>query len=206
VSERFLAEIEAGRGNPSVLSLDGIARALGTSSSALLTAKPAVIALLGLRGAGKSTVGRALARKKKLPFVELDERVERAAGLSLREVFEIHGESHYRRVEREALADFLATTKRAVLATGGGLVTDRETFEQLRQNAVVFWLRARPEVHWSRVVAQGDRRPMANDPRAMERLRELLRERGPLYERAHHVLDVSDASVADVVREIEKRV
>jgi XRE family aerobic/anaerobic benzoate catabolism transcriptional regulator len=206
VSERFLAEMEAGRGNPSVMSLEGVAHALGTTASALLVARPEVVALLGLRGAGKSTIGRALARRWHLSFVELDARVEEAAGLSLRELFELHGEAYYRQIERESLTSFFATAPRVVLATGGGIVTDRTTFDMLRQNSTTIWLRARPEVHWSRVVAQGDHRPMANDPLAMERLKDLLSERQSLYGLADHVIDVSDLDVPATVREIERLV
>src|SRR5262245_28174520 len=204
LSERFLSEVESGRGNPSVKSLAEIAEALETSPAALLQPGAELVALLGLRGAGKSSVGALLAARLGRPFVELDAQVEDAAGLSLSEIWELHGEATYRQLERDALAQVLRTSPRAVLATGGGLVAEPATFDLLRQNAVTIWLHARPEVHWDRVVAQGDHRPMANDPLAMERLRRLADERDPLYRRAHHTVETSDLDAAGVVQRIEQ--
>jgi len=203
LSERFLAQVEAGEGNPSIASVDAIARALDTSASALLAAppRPSVVALVGLRGAGKSTIGRKLAKRLGVEFVELDRRVEEASGLSLAELFELHGEEDYRRVEREALESLLARGARVVLATGGGIVTRPETFDLLRRHATVLWLKATPEAHWSRVLAQGDHRPMANDPLAKARLRGLLAEREPLYGKADHVVVTSGKGVEATVRE-----
>lgn len=199
LSERFLALVETGRGNPSLRSLAEIAGALETTPALLLEPPSEIIALLGLRGAGKSTVGRALAARLGRPFVELDARVEEAAGLSLAEIWELHGEAYFRRLEREALAEVLESTPRAVLATGGGIVAEPATWERLRRSALTVWLRATPEAHWERVVAQGDHRPMANDPLAMERLRQLLTERDALYRQAHHTVDTSDCDVEGVV-------
>jgi XRE family aerobic/anaerobic benzoate catabolism transcriptional regulator len=183
LSERFLAQVETGDGNPSVVTLAQIARALDTTTSDLLTlpVKRKPVALLGLRGAGKSTIGRALAAKLRLPFVELDQLVEDAAGLSLQEIFVLHGEDDYRRLERESLDKLLARDERFVCAASGGIVTNPQAFERLRSQATTIWLRAKPEDHWNRVIEQGDRRPMANDPLAMERMRELLTRREPLY-------------------------
>jgi XRE family aerobic/anaerobic benzoate catabolism transcriptional regulator len=203
LSERFLTMVEAGQGNPSLRSLVEIAEALGTTPVALIEAPNEVLALLGLRGAGKSTVGRAVAERLGRTFVELDARVEEAAGLSLAEIWELHGEAYYRRLEREALAKILEATPRAVIATGGGIVAETATWEQLRRGALTVWLKARPEVHWERVVAQGDHRPMANDPLAMKRLRQLLAERHALYRQAHHTVDTSDRTVDEVVAEVE---
>src|SRR5262245_4068168 len=205
VSERFLAQVEGGAGNPSVKSLARIARSLDTTPSALLAdaSRATLVALLGLRGAGKSTVGAALAARLRVPFVELDQRIEEAAGLSLREIFEVHGEDSYRRWERHALESLLASGAPAVVAAGGGIVAHGDTFDLLRRHAVTVWLKARPEEHWDRVVAQGDHRPMANDPLAREGLRELLSRREPLYRTADHTVDTSGLPVQQIVERIE---
>lgn len=207
VSPRFLVQLESGRGNISVRRLADVARALETTPASLLAdddlPPPPVIALLGLRGAGKTTIGRRLARRLRVPFVELDRRIERAADLSLSEVFTLHGEEYYRRLERETLQDVLAERRPMVLATGGGIVASPETFARLRRAAVTVWLRARPEDHWNRVVRQGDRRPMADHPQAMADLRALLASREPLYAMAAHTVDTSGASVERVVEAIE---
>ena len=192
LSERFLAQVESGVGNPSVRSLVDIATALSTTPAALLEPAHEIVSLLGLRGAGKSTIGPLVAERLGVPFLELDAHVEKTAGLSLAEIWDLHGEGYYREVEREALARLLTTTPRAVLATGGGLVTEPTTYDMLLGATITVWLRARPDVHWSRVVAQGDHRPMGDDPRAMDRLRLLLEEREALYGRAAHVMDTSD--------------
>ena len=209
VSPRFLVQLEAGHGNISVRRLADVATALETTPAALLTPDdaplPRVIALLGLRGAGKTTIGRRLARRRRVPFVELDRRVEQASDLSLGELFSLHGEEYYRRLEREVLEEVLREGKPMVLATGGGIVTSPETFVLLRRSAITIWLRATPEDHWNRVVRQGDRRPMADHPQAMADLRTLLATREPLYTLADHTIDTTSIDATSVVDAIERR-
>lgn len=213
VSTRFLADLEAGRGNISVLRLHDVAVALGTTASQLLDAEarrasaaPKPIALLGLRGAGKSTIGKKLSRKLHVPFVELDVRVEEIAGLSLREIFELHGEAHYRKLERDVLRAVLDEHPVSVIATGGSIVMDEDTFALLRSHATTVWLEASPESHWQRVVDQGDRRPMHNRANAKAELAALLEERRPRYARASVSIDTDALGVDGAVRAITESI
>lgn len=212
LSERFVADLEAGRANISVMNLAEVAGALSVPLPALLhdggmeaPARRGVIALLGLRGAGKSTVGRMLAERMRVPFHELDRLVEREAGMGLSEIFAIHGEDYFRRLELEALRRFLSGHPRAVLATGGGLVTSPEAYQLLRERAHTVWLKATPEEHWARVVGQGDLRPMRDRPHAQAELKRRLREREPLYARAELVCSTSGRTVSEVVGELHER-
>jgi XRE family aerobic/anaerobic benzoate catabolism transcriptional regulator len=212
LSLRFLLDVEAGRGNISVRRLAALASALGASPADLLApidARPDrnhVIALLGLRGAGKTTIGRRLARRLRRRFVELDREVEERAGLALGEIFSLHGEQYYRRLEREALDEVFGSREPAVLAVGGGLVTSPDTYALLRRRATTVWLKARPEDYWRRVLRQGDRRPIEQHPQAREALRRLVVEREPLYARADVVIDTTALPVAHVVDEVERAV
>lgn len=207
LSERFLAQLETGDGNISLRRFAEVARALGTAPSALLApaeTPPDVrpIALLGVRGAGKSTIGAALAKKLGVPFVELDQQIEEAAGLPLGEVFALHGEAYYRRIEREVLSRLLAEPTEMVLATGGSIVNDPTNFALLRSKCTTVFLRASAEDHWNRVVAQGDKRPMADSPHAFAELRALLTAREKLYARADHVVDTAGLRVPQVTAAI----
>jgi XRE family aerobic/anaerobic benzoate catabolism transcriptional regulator len=200
VSERFLAQLESGDGNISVARLQDVAEALGTTASELLSIQaPAVvlrkgISLLGLRGAGKSTLGPEVARRLSVPFFELDALVAAEAGMPLATIFEMHGEAWFHRLERDVLRSFLDSHPVAILATGGSIVTVRETYELLRARTTTVWLKAKPQDHWDRVVRQGDVRPMRNRANAMAELKALLRERRALYAQADHVVDTSNAS------------
>jgi XRE family aerobic/anaerobic benzoate catabolism transcriptional regulator len=207
LSLRFLMDVEAGRGNISIRRLAELADALETTAADLVTpARDAetmpVIALLGLRGAGKSTIGRRLARRLKRRFVELDHAIEARAGLTLAEIFSLHGEEYYRRLERAALAELLATRQPVVVAVGGGLVTAPDSYELLLRSTTTVWLKARPEDYWNRVIRQGDRRPMDQHPQARAALQQLVMEREPLYARASLTLDTADQSVDAVVRKL----
>jgi XRE family aerobic/anaerobic benzoate catabolism transcriptional regulator len=204
VSERVLAQLVGGEGNISLVRFADVAEALGTTPADLLEGagvarKKKAIALLGVRGAGKSTVGVKLARRIGARFVEVDQRIEQSAGLKLGEIFEMHGEAYYRRLEREVLGQLLGEPRTVVLATGGSIVNDPASYGTLRERAVTVWLRARPEDHWNRVVQQGDSRPMAQNPHAFAELRALLAAREPLYATAQHVVDTTGRTVDDVV-------
>lgn len=206
VSTRFLSEVEAGRGNISIERLNVLAEALQIPLVTLVAPpEPSgarSIALLGLRGAGKTTVGRRLARRLKMPFVELDTVVAARAGLALGELFSLYGEDYYRRVEREALEQVTSDGQPRVIATGGGLVTAPDTFALLRRHATTIWLKARPEDYWNRVAQQGDRRPMTDHPQAREALRDLVARRDSLYRQADLTVDTSDQLVSDTVTRI----
>jgi XRE family aerobic/anaerobic benzoate catabolism transcriptional regulator len=212
VSERYLAQLEAGRGNISVLLLRRVARAMRVPVEELVREEPAArsarIALVGLRGAGKSTLGTKLAQGLGVPFVELDREVEKEAGAKLGEVFALYGQDAFRRFERRALERVLEENERAVIATGGGLVTDPSTYELLLERCFCVWLKTSPQEHMSRVVAQGDLRPFSGRTQgrsaALDEIRRLLAERERLYARAPLALDTSGKTVRQTLQELRK--
>jgi len=164
------------------------------------------IALVGLRGAGKSTIGRRLAKRLHAPFIELDARIEGMAGMTIGQIFELNGERHFRRLERETLTTLAAEPGPMIVATGGGLVTEPETWALLRSAFTTVWLSAAAEDHWTRVVAQGDRRPMAGKRHAMSELKDLLEARRPLYGQAGLTIDTSRLGIDAAVQRIARRV
>jgi XRE family aerobic/anaerobic benzoate catabolism transcriptional regulator len=205
LSVRFLARIESGDGNLSLVRLVHLAESLGTTPDALLRAprpRGPVIALTGLRGAGKTTIGPLLAAQLGIPFIEMDALVQEAAGLPLDQIFELHGERYYRRLERETLTSILASAKPSVVAAAGGVVNEPSTWKTLLDRTTVVWLRARPEDHWRRVIAQGDRRPMADNPDAMAELRAMLASREARYAQAHVVVDTGRRTPQAVAKAI----
>jgi XRE family aerobic/anaerobic benzoate catabolism transcriptional regulator len=208
VSERFLAQLEAGQGNISVLRLRQLARAMGLPLEALVReeAPPRkdLIALVGLRGAGKSTLGAKLAEGLELPFIELDREVEKEAGARLGEVFAMYGQDAFRRFERRALERVLAQHQRAVIATGGSLVTDAGSYELLLQKCFCVWLRTAAQEHMGRVIAQGDMRPFKGRSAALDEIRKLLQDREQLYARANATLDTSGKTVRQSLAELRK--
>jgi XRE family aerobic/anaerobic benzoate catabolism transcriptional regulator len=153
------------------------------------------IALIGLRGAGKSTLGSMLAADLGVPFVELDKEIEKDAGTDLSEIFSLYGQTGYRRIEKKALERVLRTRPRAVISIGGGVVSEKETYDQLLASCFTVWVKAKPEEHMSRVMAQGDFRAMADNTEAMEDLRRILEAREPLYRKADVHLETSRESV-----------
>lgn len=210
LSLRFLMDVEAGRGNISIKRLADLAQALQTTPADLVTVhsedpSPRVISLLGLRGSGKTAVGRRLARRLRMRFVELDKHIEHRAGMRLPEIFTIHGEEFYRRLERDTLTDLLNAHQSMILAVGGGLVTAPDTYSLLLRQTTTVWLKAKADDCWNRVMRQGDRRPIEH-PQARESLRQLVARREPLYARASVTVDTSSVSVQQAVDRVERAV
>src|SRR5207302_105908 len=179
-----------------------VARALDVPLTGLLPSEDnderrntPVIALVGLRGAGKSTIGQALATHLGVNFVELDALIEKEANLSLAELFSLHGEPYYKRLAYDLLQKLIAKEEPIVLATGGSIVTDPESWQVLKRRTHTVWLKASPEDHWKRVLGQGDTRPMANRASAMAELRSILAIRSPLYAEACQTVDTSSIRV-----------
>jgi len=244
VSERHLAQLEAGDGNISVLLLQRIATALSVSIGELfinaraddhetaailerLERMPAArrreivariqsdiednakardgrIALIGLRGAGKSTLGARLAVDMNVPFIELDREIEKDAGVDLAGIFSMYGQAGYRRFENRALERVLAAHGRAVISVGGGVVSERETYDRLLASCFTVWVKAKPEEHMARVVAQGDLRAMEENDEAMEDLRDILAAREPLYGMADFQLETSGDSVDESFSKLKR--
>jgi XRE family transcriptional regulator, aerobic/anaerobic benzoate catabolism transcriptional regulator len=247
-SERYLAQIESGAGNPSVTVLRAIAQALDLPAAALLgepsantAARAALldlvarlpdsalaelteliearlvpaaqgadrarrVALVGLRGAGKSTLGRMLARHLGWPFIELDRVVEQDYGASIPDMIEMAGTATFRRHERAALQRVIAGHEAAVITTAGGIVSDRESYALLLRRSHTIWIKARPEEHMGRVMAQGDFRPMAANREAMADLVAILEARGADYARAEAQLDTSDEAVEQSCAKLQRMV
>ena len=209
VSERYLAQLEAGEGNISVLLLRKVARAMSVSVEFLVredddAAQETRIALVGLRGAGKSTLGRRLAEGLGVPFVELDREVEKEAGAMLGEVFAMYGQDAFRRFERRALERVLREEPRAVIAVGGSLVTDPGSYDLLLASCRCIWLKTSPEEHMSRVIAQGDMRPFKGRAAALGEIKKLLADRDALYARAGAAVDTSGRTVKQSLEQLKK--
>jgi XRE family aerobic/anaerobic benzoate catabolism transcriptional regulator len=245
VSERYLAQLEAGEGNASIVLLRRVAVALGLRIADLLDSGNDIaeqrlirrfldslpherlqevlrrltaefgqdiavrrkrITLIGLRGAGKSTLGLALSKRLRRPFVELDKEIEREAGISLSEVFLLYGQAGYRRIERRCLDRIIHSQEDIVLTVGGGIVSEPETYSVLLLNCLTVWVKARPEEHMARVIEQGDTRPMAGHAEAMNDLRNILTSREPLYSKADVTLDTSGQSLQTSIKQLEQLV
>lgn len=155
------------------------------------------IALIGLRGAGKSTLGSKLSKEMKISFVELDAEIEKEAGMPLAEIFSFYGQSGYREIEKRTLKRALEEFPQVILSVGGGVVSEKETYDFLMSNCYTIWIKAQPEEHMARVIAQGDFRAMAGNDRAMEDLRRILDSREPLYRQADICIDTSGSSVEE---------
>ena len=201
LSLRFYAQLEAGEANIAIGRLATVADAFGVKIVDLLAEpeRPQAVALLGLRGGGKSTIGPLLADRLNVDFVELDRRVEDEAGLSLAEIFELHGDAYYRRLEITCLTELLNDAQPCVVALSGGIVNNAEAFELISRNSTTVWLRADPEDHMQRVIDQGDHRPMADRDNAMAELRALLSSREPFYKQAQVSVHTSEVTIDEVV-------
>ncbi|MGY3693450.1 MULTISPECIES: helix-turn-helix transcriptional regulator [unclassified Bradyrhizobium] len=235
ISERYIAQLESGKGNVSIVLLRRVAGAMGAHLEDLIPSSEPIpdwavirdllrkaspnqiaqakdmlagssplaprgasfsgIALIGLRGAGKTTLGRMLAKKIGWSFVELNKEIEAQNGLSVAEIIALYGQEGFRRMEQAALTQLLARKELMVLATGGGIVSEALTFDLILSSFYTIWLKAEPEEHMARVRRQGDLRPMADDRSAMAELRNILVSREPLYARASAVVDTAGLSV-----------
>jgi XRE family transcriptional regulator, aerobic/anaerobic benzoate catabolism transcriptional regulator len=160
------------------------------------------IALIGLRGAGKSTLGQMLADDLDVPFVELNREIERVAGYSVAEIHNLYGPTAYRRYERRALEETIQLYQDAVIATPGGIVSDAATYNLLLSHCFTVWLRAAPDEHMRRVEAQGDLRPMSGNQEAMEDLRRILAAREPFYSKADAAFDTTGKTLAEAFAEL----
>ena len=212
VSERHLANLEYGIGNASILVLVQVARALQCSLADLLgeaepgaTQRPRV-ALIGLRGAGKSTLGKMLADDLGCPFIELGREIEKLAGCRIDEVYALYGSGAYRRYARRALEIAVQGHVEAVIATPGGLVTDAASYRLLRSHCTTVWLQARPEDHMQRVIAQGDLRAIVASSEAMDDLKSILASREALYAKADLKLDTSQNRLAPTFKALRRMV
>ncbi|SPE36485.1 Shikimate kinase [Burkholderiales bacterium] len=233
VSERFLAQLEAGDGNISIIRLRRIAKAMDIPLEELLRTGPEPlpeltllvqyltrlsparlneardllissfetrgrrgrIALIGLRGAGKTTLGKMLAEHLKLPFIEMTKFIERDAGMMVSEIFSLSGQAAYRRYERRALQSAVKTHERFVLSPGGSIVTEPATFDELLTSCYTIWLKASPQEHMARVIGQGDRRPMKDNREAMKDLARILAGREAMYVKADAAVDTTGLSL-----------
>jgi XRE family aerobic/anaerobic benzoate catabolism transcriptional regulator len=213
VSERYISAVEAGTGNGSILLLRALARALNVDLRTVLgdAAEPlnplllrapdyrGRVVLIGLRGAGKSTIGRLLADRLGVPFLELDQEIEREAGLGLGEIMELHGQAGFRRLERVVLDRLIDTHATAVIAAGGSIVAEAATFVRLLESCLTVWVKAAPEEHMQRVIDQGDLRPMRDNRRSMADLRAILASREALYARADLQIETTGRTVEATV-------
>lgn len=241
ISERYIAQLESGKGNVSIVLLRRVSAAMGAhvedliptadttpdwlvvrdmlraatpsqiaqakdaltgNATARRTAQFSGIALIGLRGAGKTTLGKLLAKKIGWAFVELNKEIEQQNGLSVAEIIALYGQEGFRRMEQIALVQLLARKELIVLATGGGIVSEPLTFDLVLSSFYTVWLKAKPEEHMARVRKQGDLRPMAADRSAMLELRTILQSREPLYSRASASVDTAGLAVNDAAAKL----
>lgn len=208
VSQRYLAQLEAGTGNISLAILFRIAKALNTEPQWFMREKQSNldkaqrICLIGLRGAGKSTLGRYVAEQLSYEFIELNDAIERHCGMATSEVMALYGQEGYRQLEGQAIQAIIESRNKIILAAAGGVVSESESFNSVLSYFHTVWLKARPEEHMQRVRNQGDSRPMAGNPRAMDDLKSILTNREALYARADAMIDTSDKKLSQSQSEL----
>lgn len=244
VSIRYLAQLESGEGNISILRLRQVAQAMAIPLEDIIRVEPEQapeltllgqflsrlspaqlseartllrnafenknrsrrIALIGLRGAGKSSLGKMLATYLQIPFIELAEVIERVAGANMSEVFSLYGQAAYRRYEKRALDWLIENHDSFVLSTGGSISTEPATFSELLTSCYTVWLKASPAEHMARVVAQGDRRPMGDNREAMQDLERILIGREPMYRKADATVDTSGLNIEQSLVELTRQI
>lgn len=243
VSERYIALLESGKGNPTLQILSSIAPHLEVTMGDLVDERPDAseeymdfckmlrnansatlkylkqqlnikiieshaknhIAFIGLRGAGKSTIGQKLALHLKMPFIELGHRIEQIAGMDTSEIFSLRGQSNYHRMEKEALESCLESSICSIIAVGGSLVLRPDSYNLLLSKCETVWLKASPEEHMERVIRQGDNRPMSSSANAMTDLKNILNSRLNLYEQADHIVNTSQTTIDEAVKIISAK-
>jgi len=202
VSERYIAQLESGKGNISVQKLASITAALSISLGELFRGLgrygPLVLTLVGLRGAGKSTLGSTVSKALNIPFVELDHEIVRHSSMSLSEIFSFGGAEYYHELQERTLQAILHKPEPLVLATGGSIVTATQSWERLRNHTKTVWLYAKPETYLSRVREQGDLRPMKGRNNALKELKQLLKIRTHLYAQADLHLDTDQKNIEEI--------
>jgi XRE family aerobic/anaerobic benzoate catabolism transcriptional regulator len=195
----MLRELLEGRDEATLFRVrEAVGELIGTTTANL--SRSHRIALVGLRGAGKSTLGRMLAQSLNFPFVELSEEIEKFAGCSVSEIQALYGQNAYRRYERRALEEAIQIYPEAIIATPGGLVSDPATFNELLTHCTSVWLKANAEDHMNRVIAQGDMRPMASSKMAMDDLRAILSGREAFYSKANYTINTSEQTLEETCR------
>jgi XRE family aerobic/anaerobic benzoate catabolism transcriptional regulator len=240
VSERYLAQLEKGKGNISIGLLQRVAEALRTDAGELLRGSNEVsaelvlinelvrgldhedqqralqmlyqsfsashdcrrIALVGMRGAGKTSLGSRLAEHLGVPFIQLVTEIEKLAGMPVAEILSLSGQDGYRRLEERALFDVLAHQDRCVIETGGSIVSETALFKALLTTCHVVWIKASPEEHMQRVIDQGDMRPIESNDHAMADLRRILEAREPFYAQSHAIIDTSGSRLGDSFQQL----
>jgi len=244
ISIRYLAELESGRGNPTITILKNIAYALNLTLKDLLFSKKNntkvdlikskvdnynnnqlkevlnlldnfdkkkpkksnknKVALIGLRGAGKTTLGTMYSKDFKVPLYEISSEIEKAGGMKISEIIELGGQCMYRRLEFQVINKLLKKNKKLIVLTGGSIVSEKETYNFVLENFYTIWIKAKPEEHMSRVIKQGDLRPMASNPKAMDDLNSILKERKNLYLQADAIVNTENKNKNDSYKDLKE--